>query len=99
MRGLATAAAFSVSVPRLCGSRAHVGDAAAGERKRVHQAPSRSLNLALPRADDRGMSAMPWERVISATLAAIWVSSIALAGCRTTEIGGPIEIPIPHNIS
>jgi glutathione S-transferase len=23
----------------------------------------------------------------------------ALAGCRTTDIGGPIEIPIPHNIS
>ncbi|MEE9606259.1 MAG: hypothetical protein V3U03_00865 [Myxococcota bacterium] len=34
-----------------------------------------------------------------AALAVVCISCIALAGCRTTEIGGPIEIPIPHNLS
>lgn len=34
-----------------------------------------------------------------AALAFVCVSCIALTSCRTVEIGGPIEIPIPHNLS
>jgi len=31
--------------------------------------------------------------------ALIFAASMALAGCRTTEIGDPIEIALPHNLS